>query len=70
MSTPQLTFQDVLGKQLSDTTKKNYESCIRLMREKMTQNETEEFLDSRGWLRKPMHHDIGARILHECSTQR
>lgn len=64
-----ITYQDVLGKQLSAATKKNYESSIRQMQLKMTVEETEEFLDPRGSLIKPLNHEVGARILHECQLR-
>ena len=69
MNLAPITFQDVIGKQISATTRKNYESSIRQMRAKMTPEESLEYLDPRGLLIKPLHHEVGSRILHECQVR-
>ena len=60
------TYQDVIGKHLSEAARKNYFSSIRQMRQKLSTEETAEYIDSRGMLVKGLHYDVATRILHEC----
>lgn len=39
------------------------------MKEKLTGEEKINYLDSEGWLIKPLHHEVAARILHECQLR-
>jgi len=61
-----LTYQDVIGRHLSESARKNYFSSIKQMRLKMTDEEKAEYLNSEGMLIKRLHCDIATRILHEC----
>ena len=60
------TYQDVIGKHLSEAARKNYFSSIRQMRLKLSAEETAEYVDHRGMLIKCLHYDVATRILHEC----
>ena len=57
------TYQDVIGKHLSEAARKNYFSSIRQMRQKLSTEETAEYIDSRGMLVKGLHYDVATRIL-------
>lgn len=64
-----LTHHDVMGKHLSDGSKKNYGSAIGKMKEKMTDDERSIYLNAGGWLIRPLHHEVAARVLHACQLR-
>ena len=66
---PPLTYQEVIGKQLPEDARNNYQSSIRQMRYKLTDVETLEYLDFRGLLVKDLNHDVATRILHACQIR-
>lgn len=63
------TYKDIIGKRLAAQTKRNYESSIKQMREKLSESEKEEYLDSNGYLVKPLNHEVAARILHDSQLK-
>jgi len=64
-----ITHHDVMGKHLSVGSKKNYNSCIGKMKDRLTEEETATYLNAEGWLVRPLHHETAARILHECQLR-
>ena len=64
-----ITHHDVMGKHLSVGSKKNYNSCIGKMKDRLTEEETSTYLNAEGWLVRPLHHETAARILHECQLR-
>lgn len=64
-----ITYHAVLEKHLSVGSKKNYNSCIGKMKDRLTEEETATYLNADGWLIRPIHHEVAARILHECQRR-